>query len=549
MPKPVEKNSELDQATLRLIVSACALLYIVILAGLYPEEAASYVPIIIYICTFIVVSVFLRMIIKRWPGHFFWRRLFTMLHDYAGIAFAMIVGGEGTLPVYAALLWVTLGNGMRFGSRYLALATVIALSTLVLVFWLTPFWHTQPYMFLMLIVTTIVVPAYAHILLKRTRIASEEAILANQEKSRFLAQASHDLRQPIHSIGLFTACLRDARLGLEELRLVDNIDRSLHTVSQLFRSILDIYTLDHGQLMPKADTVHLGQLLQDVVKQNTEAARWAGVELRLRACPYWVSVNPGLLTTMVQNLLSNALKYAPGQPVLIGVRRQGQRLAVVIYDKGRGIAAEHLPEVFKEFYRVRHARDKDVEGLGLGLSIVKRISQMLNVDIHIRSKVGQGTRVAISGLEPAAPRVMAPKVVPVQNRLDGLRVCLVEDDANVLMATSALLEKWGCEVEAHSDGEGLTSDCDIVIADFDLGTKVSGAECIAALRERRGWQVPALVITGHEIERIRQSLQSLSISVLAKPVRPPELRAVLLELVKRMDRWGEDSAHLNPPSR
>nr|BFE97684.1 hypothetical protein GCM10020185_82200 [Pseudomonas brassicacearum subsp. brassicacearum] len=86
-----------------------------------------------------------------------------MLHDYAGIAFAMIVGGEGTLPVYAALLWVTLGNGMRFGSRYLALATVIALSTLVLVFWLTPFWHTQPYMFLMLIVTTIVVPAYAHI--------------------------------------------------------------------------------------------------------------------------------------------------------------------------------------------------------------------------------------------------------------------------------------------------------------------------------------------------------------------------------------------------
>ncbi len=117
------------------------------------------------------------------------------------------------------------------------------------------------------------------------------------------------------------------------------------------------------------------------------------------------------------------------------------------------------------------------------------------------------------------------------------------------MATSALLEKWGCEVEAHSDGEGLISDCDIVIADFDLGTKVSGAECIAALREHRGWQVPALVITGHEIARIRQSLQSLNISVLAKPVRPPELRAVLLELVKRMDRQGEDSAHLNPPSR
>ena len=538
----MEKNSELDQATLRLTVSACALLYIVVLVGLDPDAATRYAPIIIYIVTFIFASVFLRMAIKRWPGHFFWRRLFAMLHDYTGIAFAMVLGGEGALPIYAALLWVTLGNGMRFGSRYLALATVIALSTLVLIFWLNPFWHTQPYMFLMLIVTTIVVPAYAHILLKRTRIASEEAIAANQEKSRFLAQASHDLRQPIHSIGLFTACLRDARLGLEELRLVDNIDRSLHTVSQLFRSILDIYTLDHGKWVPQADTVHLGALLQDVVKQNTEAARWAGVELRLRACPYWVNVNPGMLTTMVQNLLSNALKYAPGQPVLIGVRRQGKRLAVVIYDKGRGIASEHLPEVFKEFYRVRHVRDKDVEGLGLGLSIVKRISQLLNVDIHIRSTVGQGTKVAISGLEQAAPRASAPRVSGARDRLNGLRVCLVEDDANVLMATSALLEKWGCDVQGHSDGEGLSSDCDIVIADFDLGTKVSGAECIAAIRAQRGWEVPALVITGHDIERIRQSLQNMNVSVLAKPVRPPELRAVLLEQLKAMDRQGEAPA-------
>ncbi|MFL6536158.1 MAG: hybrid sensor histidine kinase/response regulator [Pseudomonas sp.] len=538
----MEKNSELDQATLRLTVSACALLYIVVLVGLDPDAAARYAPIIIYIVTFIFASVFLRMAIKRWPGHFFWRRLFAMLHDYTGIAFAMVLGGEGALPIYAALLWVTLGNGMRFGSRYLALATVIALSTLVLIFWLNPFWHTQPYMFLMLIVTTIVVPAYAHILLKRTRIASEEAIAANQEKSRFLAQASHDLRQPIHSIGLFTACLRDARLGLEELRLVDNIDRSLHTVSQLFRSILDIYTLDHGKWVPQADTVHLGALLQDVVKQNTEAARWAGVELRLRACPYWVNVNPGMLTTMVQNLLSNALKYAPGQPVLIGVRRQGKGLAVVIYDKGRGIASEHLPEVFKEFYRVRHVRDKDVEGLGLGLSIVKRISQLLNVDIHIRSIVGQGTKVAISGLEQAAPRTSAPRVSGARDRLNGLRVCLVEDDANVLMATSALLEKWGCDVQGHSDGEGLSSDCDIVIADFDLGTKVSGAECIAAIRAQRGWEVPALVITGHDIERIRQSLQNMNVSVLAKPVRPPELRAVLLEQLKAMDRQGEAPA-------
>jgi signal transduction histidine kinase/CheY-like chemotaxis protein len=531
-----EKNSELDQATLRLTVSTCASLYILVVALLPSSNFATYVPIMWYMAFFISVAVPLRMAIKRWPGHFFWRRLFAMAHDYTGIAFAMIVGGEGALPVYAALLWVTLGNGMRFGSRYLTAATLIALSMLVMIFMLTPFWRAQPYMFLMLIVTTIVVPAYAHILLKRTRIASEEAIAANQEKSRFLAQASHDLRQPIHSIGLFTACLRDANLGGEELRLVDNIDRSLHTVSQLFRSILDIYTLDNGKLEPQAEPVNLGALLRDVVKQNTEAARWAGVQLRLRPCEHWVNVNAGLLTTMVQNLVSNTLKYASGQPVLIGVRPRGKGLAIVIYDKGRGIAAEHLPDVFKEFYRVRHARDKDVEGLGLGLSIVKRISQLLNLDIQLDSRLGQGTRATIQRLESVAPGTETQRPAATQSRLQGLRVCLVEDDSNVLMATSALLEKWGCEVESHSDGLNVTTECDIIIADFDLGPRISGSECIAAIREQRGWEVPAMIMTGHEIERIRSTLIHMNISILSKPVRPPELRTTLLELTKHFAR-------------
>lgn len=537
-----EKNSELDQATLRLTVAGCASIYIFVLACLPGTAFSTYVPIMLYILFFFSIAIPLRMAIKRRPGHFFLRRIFAMALDYMSIAFAMIVGGEGLLPVYAALLWVTLGNGMRFGSRYLAAATLIALASLIMIFLLTPFWRGQPYMFLMLIVTTVVVPAYAHILLTRTRIASEEAIAANQEKSRFLAQASHDLRQPIHSIGLFTACLRDARLGQEELRLVDNIDRSLHIVSQLFRSILDIYTLDNGQLQPQPEPVHLGTLLQDVVKQNTEAARWAGVELRLRPCGHWVNVNAGLLATMVQNLISNTLKYAPGKPVLIGVRPQGSGLAIVIYDKGQGIAAEHLPEVFKEFYRIRHVRDKDVEGLGLGLSIVKRISHLLHVQVRLDSRLGRGTRATIQGLEKVAPRTVLARSAPIQSRLQGLRVCLVEDDANVLMATSALLEKWGCEVEAHSDGVGVTSDCDIIIADFDLGAKVSGSECIAAIREQRGWEVPAMIMTGHEIERIRHALHHMNISILAKPVRPPELRAILLELTRHfVPASGPDS--------
>lgn len=328
-----EKNTELDQANLRLIVATCAILYVVLIGLLPGLKVETYLPIVAYYGLFLIASILLRQAIVRWPGHYPARRIFCMLHDYAGTSFGLIVGGEAALPLYAVMVWINLGNGMRYGSRYLAIATALALLALLVIYRLTPAWQAQPFMVLMLMTTSTVIPFYAHLLLERTRKATEEALQANQEKSRLLAQASHDLRQPIHSIGLFTACLRDARLGDEERRLVDNIDRSLLNVSQLFRSILDLYTLDNGRLQPKQENVHLGELLRDLVRRNAEAARWAGVELRLRPCRLWTRTDPGLLSTMLQNLLSNSLKYAAERPLLIGVRRRGDGLAVAIYDQ------------------------------------------------------------------------------------------------------------------------------------------------------------------------------------------------------------------------
>ncbi len=209
----VEKDSELDQATLRIIVAGCALVWFGVIGFLPGQDVDPYVPVMIYISLFMLGSIVLRMAIARWPGHYPARRILGMVYDYTGTCYGLVVGGEGALPIYAVMVWVNLGNGMRFGSRYLAIATVLALFALFMVYLLTPYWQAQPYMVLMLMITSTVIPVYAHILLKRTRLASEEAIAANLEKSRFLAQASHDLRQPIHSIGLFTACLREASLG------------------------------------------------------------------------------------------------------------------------------------------------------------------------------------------------------------------------------------------------------------------------------------------------------------------------------------------------
>jgi len=527
-----EKNTELDQANLRTIVGSCALAYISVLGFLPGQRLDTYLPIVIYIVLFLLLSIVLRQAIVRWPGHYPARRVLGMVYDYTGTSFGLVVGGEAALPLYAVMVWVNLGNGMRFGSRYLAIATVLALVALLAIYRLTPLWQAQPFMVLMLLITSTVIPIYAHILLERTRKASEEAIAANLEKSRFLAQASHDLRQPIHSIGLFTACLREARLGDEERRLVDNIDRSLLNVSQLFRSILDLYTLDNGRVQPSYQALHLGEFLADQLRQNAEAARWAGVELRLRPCSHWVRADPALLATMVQNVLSNCFKYAARRPVLIGVRKRGAGLAIVIYDRGRGIAEEHLPNLFEEFYRVREQRDKDVEGVGLGLSIVKRLGQLMGLEVAIRSRLGHGTAVSLYGLPLAPPQQQTASLDEARQAglLTGLKVCLVEDDRNVLLATSALLERWGCVVQAELSGKDLVSDCDIIVADYDLGNHATGIECIDSLRRQRGWAVPALILTGHEVEKIQAALHDRNIAILSKPVRPAELRGSLRAL-------------------
>ncbi|HWH89864.1 MAG TPA: ATP-binding protein [Pseudomonas sp.] len=530
-----EKNTELDQANLRIIIAAIAVVYMVVLGFLPGQHFDTYLPVITYIVLFLLASIVFRQAIARWPGHYPARRIFAMVHDYTGTCFGLVIGGEAALPLYAVMVWVNLGNGMRYGSRYLAIATGLALLALVVVYRLTPYWQAQPFMVLMLLITSTVIPFYAHLLLERTRKASEEAVAANLEKSRFLAQASHDLRQPIHSIGLFTACLRESRLGDDERRLVDNIDRSLLNVSQLFRSILDLYTLDNGRVEAKMQVINLGEWLAELLRQNLEAARWAGVALRLRPCHYWVRTDPALLATMVQNVLSNCFKYGAQRPVLMGVRKRGAGLAIVIYDRGNGIAEEHLPKVFEEFYRVRQIRDKDVEGVGLGLSIVKRLGELIGVEVALRSQLGRGTAVTLAGLSFAAAP-LSPVIRDEARQvglLTGLKVCLVEDDRNVLQATSALLERWGCVVQGEWSAENLVTDCDIIVADYDLGTHATGIECIDDVRRQRGWAVPAMIITGHDIEKIQAALQDRQIAILSKPVRPAELRATLRALRDR----------------
>jgi signal transduction histidine kinase/CheY-like chemotaxis protein len=479
---------------------------------------------------FSLVAIGLFFEVRRRPGVKPWRRFLAMCLDFSAITFSSITSGEALMPLFGVLLWVTVGNGLRYGRGYLLLATGLSLTALSAIIAEMPFLQRYPTVALMMLVTALLVPGYVYFLLTRIQDSLRETQAANLAKARFLAQASHDLRQPIHSIGLFTACLRDGQLSADQGRLVDNIDRSLLGVEQLFRSLLDIYTLDQKQVSPRRTVVDLDTLFDDLIRQNAEAARWAGVEVRWRPCRLQVYSDPALLLTSLQNLLSNALKYAPGQPLLLAVRRRQGRLALVVYDQGPGIAAEHLPHLCEEFYRVREARDRDIEGVGLGLSIVQRIARLLDLELRIRSRPGHGTAVSLQGLPLAAvppePRVRAAS--GPQHLLAGWRVLLIEDDANVLLATATLLRSWGCEVKTATSIPTGAVACDLVITDFDLDRSASGADCIAYLNRLQGRRIPAVVVTGHDIPQVQQALGDPEIPVLAKPVRPAELRALLL---------------------
>lgn len=524
-------DTERSQAIVRVILVTLGSAYLVygMFSGQIPEQARWLI--IPLLSGVMIASLALLGAVLRWPGVNHPRRMIGMAHDYAALAIAMTFGGAVLMPLYSLLLWVTIGNGFRYGPRYHLGATVLALVVLGIVIWGNAYWREQTFASLTLLMTTILVPAYAHRLLTRLHRARDEALEANIAKSRFLAQASHDLRQPIHAISLFTACLRDTGLHGEQRQMVNNIDKSLNSVAGLFRSLLDVSTLDSGRVSVKSQVVSLGDLIGEVARQNSEVAQWSKSPLMAMPTAVFVKTDPELLTTIVQNIVSNALKYAPGKPVLIGCRRRGRTISVEIHDRGPGIEAHHLPRLFEEFYQVRAPGDRDVEGVGLGLSIVQRLARLMGLTVTIASRVGHGTRVKIDGL-PIAQRPQPigrhGKASP-PNALSELKVLLVEDDEIVLDATAMVLTKWGCVVRRET---GIPADdgaqFDLVITDFDLGGKTTGLDCINEMNRRAGRAVPSIIMTGHDPERVRQSIGSTSVSILSKPVHPAELRSTLV---------------------
>ncbi len=522
-------NTDLVHAILRVTSIICMTTYgaVLVASGLAEPENGG----LIYLglATLVTSLLFLIWIVKSTYGQA-WRHWVAMLHDYSAMTIAMAIGGAPFMPIYAFALCTVVGHGLRYGREALWGATAILVGSLLVTMRFSDYWQNNVYLGITMIVTTLMLPIYVGILLSRLQTAYRAEKELSLSKSKFLAQASHDLRQPIHAISLFTACLRDAGLARKELEMVDNIDRSLQGVSRLFKSLLDVSTLDSGRVVPKFENIAIADIVEDVVRQNTENGLRNCCQIRIVKCSQRVISDRALLTTMLQNIVNNAIKYAPGKTILIGCRRQGATLALSVVDQGPGIEESHQARVFDEFYQIRERGDRDIEGVGLGLSIVSRLAKLLSLEVHLTSHRGRGTMVSLSGIPVAAapaPSVGRPPARPTAS-VEGLQILLVEDDEAVLNATASLLRRWGCEVEAVKTIPARSIFCDLLITDFDLGGNVTGSDCIAEVRRLADWDVPAVVMSGHDAARVREDIGEETIPILSKPVRPAELRSVIM---------------------
>lgn len=364
--------------------------------------------------------------------------------------------------------------------------------------------------------------------------ARQQAEQANQSKTRFLAAASHDLLQPMNAARLFSSALtQHPDLEPNTARLTRQLDASLRGAEELLSALLDISRLDAGALSPNLTAINLTELVQELVEQVRPVAEQRLLQLRLRcpARPAWVVSDRQWLRRIVQNLLSNALRYTREGRILVAIRPTREGWRVDVRDTGPGIPAGKLSQIFEEFQRGGDQSPWGEKGMGLGLAIVDRMVRLLGHHITVRSRAGQGAcfslRLVATEAEPAAASDRASTSAS-GGSLAGLRVLCIDNEPDILAGMEALLSRWGCQVSLAGDGASAavqlaTHDPQVILCDYHLSDDVDGLELLAGLRgQRQG----ALVTADHSDE-VAQRCRSLGVGLLRKPVKPAALRAFL----------------------
>lgn len=370
---------------------------------------------------------------------------------------------------------------------------------------------------------------------------------ASQARSRLLAAASHDLRQPLYALTLFSSTLRAGETDPDKLARMMHIEECVASLDQLFSELLDLSRLEAGSMRAEPVDVRLDSVFDEVSRNFRMLAESRGLRLVVRKTDAWVHCDRTMLARILNNLVSNALRYTDVGGVLIGVRHQASgKVRVDVWDTGCGIAPEHQQRVFEEFYQVKPAPSRVGEprrGLGLGLATVQRLAELTGCRVELGSRPGRGTRVSLllDSCPAAAPSSTDGCDLPLD--ISGLRVLGIDDEPSILEGLRTLLREWGCEIRTASDEAGALACLtgwdappDLVISDLHLQDGHNGLQVLHAIARhyRQDPQHPAfarLLVTGETRPDRVDEIAASRVPVLFKPVPPQRLREAMLAAV------------------
>lgn len=359
----------------------------------------------------------------------------------------------------------------------------------------------------------------------------------SKDKTRFLASASHDLRQPLQALQFFHQALKDTpNQPLAAQPIMDGMEASLSALKGLLNAMLDVAQLDEGRQSIHPQVFSLNRLFCRIHQQYEPLAAEAGLAFYYAPTKISVYSDPLLVERIVQNLVHNAIRHMGGQGrILLGVRRQGRQVRIEVRDSGLGIPSHEQDAIFREFYQLYNPERKRNQGLGLGLSIVKRLADLLEQDLTLWSEKGRGCIFGLS-LELAAP---SPKLDSLTSSTPTLqlktlgKILLIEDDEQVLASLKAVLNLWGYVVITSSNPDPIMliaehPDIYFIISDYQLGSGQDGIQIIQQLRQISERPIPALLITGNTSPELVAQLKELDIPVSYKPIDPLQVKKLII---------------------
>jgi PAS domain S-box-containing protein len=371
------------------------------------------------------------------------------------------------------------------------------------------------------------------------RRAREAADLANQTKTRFLATASHDLRQPLQTLSLLNGAMRRSTAAPSLIEALLQQEQAIDAMARLLNALLDISKLESGAIQPQLSDFPVATILAQMRAEFGQLAAQKGLELRIESCEHCVHSDPSLVSQVLRNLIANAIKYTSAGWVCLRGSHAGANVRLEVQDSGIGIPAAALTHIFDEFYQVGVSNNTAREGYGLGLSIVRRIVELLGVALEVKSESGKGSVFSIS-LPAADAQAAAADGIPAAAQAHTARahrkILLVEDDPAVRKATQMLLKVAGyVVVTAASRSEALGAltehaDLGLLIADYHLTEGETGLQVIEAVRARLGRPIRAVLISGDTSSVVKDVAQDSQMRIASKPINADELLALLEQL-------------------